>query len=163
MAATTAIPVWRWRPATEQFSQPFGPLAPGFVHVPFGDLDALEAAMDDDTAAVMFETIPATMGIVVPPEDFFAGVRQLCDQHGAVMIMDEVQTGLGRCGAVWGIDTYGVIPDILVTAKGLSGGIYPITATIYREPLDRFSVRTHSSTSPRSAAQRWAAMPHLKY
>ncbi len=120
------------------FSAPFGPLAPGFVQVPFGDLAALEAALDDETAAVLFETIPATMGIVVPPEDFFSGVRRLCDRHGAVMIIDEVQTGLGRCGAVWGIDTYGVVPDILVTAKGLSGGIYPITATIYREPLDPF-------------------------
>jgi acetylornithine/succinyldiaminopimelate/putrescine aminotransferase len=85
----------------------------------------------------MFETIPATMGIVVPPDDFFAGVRQLCDKLGAVMIIDEVQSGLGRCGEVWGIGTYEVIPDILVTAKGLSGGIYPITATIYRDPLDR--------------------------
>ena len=122
----------------EQYSQPFEPLPPGFVHVPFGNLDALEAAMDDETAAVIFETIPATMGIVLPPEDFFAGVRQLCDRHGAVMIIDEVQTGLGRCGDVWGINTYGVIPDILVTAKGLSGGIYPITATVYRDPLDRF-------------------------
>jgi acetylornithine/succinyldiaminopimelate/putrescine aminotransferase len=122
----------------EQYSQPFEPLPPGFVHVPFGNLDALEAAMDDETAAVIFETIPATMGIVLPPEDFFAGVRQLCDRFGAVMIMDEVQTGLGRCGDVWGINTYGVIPDILVTAKGLSGGIYPITATVYRDPLDRF-------------------------
>lgn len=120
------------------FSAPFGPLPPGFVQVPFGDLAALEAVMDDQTAAVLFETVPATMGIVVPPEGFFAGVRQLCDRHGTVMIIDEVQTGLGRCGAVWGIDTYNVIPDILVTAKGLSGGIYPITATIYREPLDAF-------------------------
>ena len=120
------------------FSAPFGPPAPGFAQVPFGDLAALEAAMDDGTAAVLFETIPATMGIVVPPDDFYAGVRRLCDRHGAVMISDEVQTGLGRSGAVWGIDTYGVIPDILVTAKGLSGGIYPITATIYREHLDPF-------------------------
>jgi len=77
------------------------------------------------------------MGIVVPPENYFAGVRQLCDRYGAVMIIDEVQTGLGRCGDIWGINTYGIIPDILVTAKGLSGGIYPITATIYREPLNR--------------------------
>jgi len=122
----------------EQYRKPFGPLPPGFEQVPFGDLAALEAAMDHDTAAVIFETIPATMGIVLPPEDFYAGVRQLCDRFGAVMIIDKVQTGLGRCGDVWGINTYGVIPDILVTAKGLSGGIYPITATIYRDPLDRF-------------------------
>ncbi|MDZ7295279.1 MAG: aminotransferase class III-fold pyridoxal phosphate-dependent enzyme, partial [candidate division KSB1 bacterium] len=92
----------------------------------------------EDTAAVLFETIPATLGIVIPPEDYFAGVRQLCDKHGALMIIDEVQTGLGRCGAMWGIDTYGVVPDILVTAKGLSGGIYPMSATIYREHLNPF-------------------------
>src|SRR3990172_5668422 len=122
----------------EQYRKPFEPLSPGFVQVPFGDLQALEAVMDEDTAAVIFETIPATLGIVIPPQDFFAGVRRLCDLHGVVMIQDEVQTGLGRCGAVWGIDTYGVIPDILVTGKGLSGGIYPITATLYREHLNPF-------------------------
>lgn len=121
----------------ELYRAPFGIQPPGFVQIPFGDLNALEATIDDDTAAVIFETIPATMGIVVPPANFFTGVRRLCDQHGAVMIIDEVQTGLGRCGEVWGIDTFGVMPDILVTAKGLSGGIYPITATIYREHLNR--------------------------
>jgi acetylornithine/succinyldiaminopimelate/putrescine aminotransferase len=121
-----------------QYRQPFEPLAPGFVQVPFGDLNALRAAMDDDTAAVIFETVPATLGIAVPPEDFFAGVRRLCDECGAVMIADEVQTGLGRCGEVWGINTYGVVPDILVTAKGLSGGIYPVSAIIYREFLNPF-------------------------
>ena len=120
------------------FSKPFEPLTPGFMQVPFGDLDALEAAMGEDTAAVIFETIPATYGISIPPEDYFAGVRNLCDQTGAVMIMDEVQTGLGRCGAIWCIDTYEVVPDIIVTGKGLSGGIYPITATLYREYLNPF-------------------------
>lgn len=122
----------------EQYRKPFGPLAPGFIQVPFGDLEALEAVLDQNTAAVIFETVPATMGIVIPPGDYFAGVRRLCDIHGVVMIQDEVQTGLGRCGAYWGIDTYGVIPDIIVTGKGLSGGIYPITATLYREHLNPF-------------------------
>ena len=120
----------------EQYRRPFGPAAPGFVQVPFGDLEALGAAMDEETAAVIFETIPATLGIVPPPEPFYAGVRRLCDERGALMIMDEVQSGLGRCGAIWAIDSYGVSPDILVTAKGLSGGIYPISATIYREGLN---------------------------
>ncbi len=122
----------------EQYRKPFEPLSPGFVQVPFGDLQALEAAIDEQTAAVIFETIPATLGIVVPPEGFFSGMRELCDRHGVVMIIDEVQSGLGRCGAVWGIDTYGVVPDIIVTAKGLSGGIYPMSATIYREHLNPF-------------------------
>ncbi len=121
-----------------QYRQPFEPLAPGFVQIPFGDLAALRAAMGADTAAVIFETVPATLGIAVPPEDFFAGVRRLCDESGAVMIMDEVQTGLGRCGEVWGVNTYGVVPDIIVTAKGLSGGIYPISAIIYRDSLNPF-------------------------
>jgi acetylornithine/succinyldiaminopimelate/putrescine aminotransferase len=122
----------------ESFRKPFGPLSPGFIQIPFGELDSLANTMGEDTAAVIFETIPATYGISIPPEDYFAGVRELCDQHGVVMISDEVQTGLGRCGAVWGIDTYEVVPDILVTGKGLSGGIYPITATIYREHLNPF-------------------------
>jgi putrescine aminotransferase len=121
-----------------QYRDPFGPFAPVFVQVPFGDLDALAEAIDDETAAVIFETIPATFGIAIPPENFFGGVRDLCDQASAVMIIDEVQTGLGRCGEIWGIDTYSVVPDILVTGKGLSGGIYPITATLYREPLNAF-------------------------
>jgi putrescine aminotransferase len=122
----------------EQYRKPFGPLSPGFVQVPFGDLQTLEAVLDEDTAAVIFETVPATLGIVIPPDDYFAGVRRLCDTHGVVMIQDEVQTGLGRCGVVWGIDAYGVVPDIIVTGKGLSGGIYPITATLYREHLNPF-------------------------
>ena len=120
------------------YRDPFGPRPAGFVQVPFGDLEALAAEMDDDTAAVIFETIPATLGIALPPPDFYAGVRALCDRHGAVMISDEVQTGLGRCGRLWGIETYDVIPDILVTGKGLSGGLYPITATLYREHLNPF-------------------------
>ena len=122
----------------ESYRKPFEPLSPGFTQVPFGELEALEVAMGEDTAAVIFETIPATLGIAIPPEDYFAGARRLCDRWGAIMIIDEVQTGLGRCGQVWGIDTYGVTPDILVTGKGLSGGIYPITATLYSDRLDAF-------------------------
>lgn len=122
----------------EAYRKPFGPLAPGFIQVPFGDIQALQQAISQETAAVIFETIPATFGIAIPPDDYYSNVRQLCDQHSVVMIIDEVQNGLGRCGAVWGIDLYNVVPDILVTGKGLSGGIYPITATIYREHLNPF-------------------------
>jgi putrescine aminotransferase len=120
----------------EQYRKPFGPLSPGFVQVPFNNLPALEAAMNDQTAAVIFETIPATLGMPMPPQDFYGGVRRLCDRYGSVMISDEVQSGLGRCGATWGIDTYGVVPDVIVAGKGLGGGIYPMSATIYREHLN---------------------------
>ena len=122
----------------EEYSAPFAPLPPGFAQIPFGDLNALQDALDDDTAAVLFETIPATMGIVVPPENFYREARALCDRAGALMIADEVQSGLGRCGEIWAINTFGAIPDILVTAKGLSGGIYPMTATLYSDRLDAF-------------------------
>jgi acetylornithine/succinyldiaminopimelate/putrescine aminotransferase len=122
----------------EQYSKPFEPLVPGYTQVPFGDLEALDRAVDESTACVLFETIPATLGIVLPPEDFYAGVRALCDKRGALMICDEVQTGLGRCGSYWGIDSYGVVPDIMVSAKGLSGGMYPVSAVLYSDRLNSF-------------------------
>jgi len=147
-----------------KYSAPFEPLPTGFTQVTFGDLDALEEAMGEETGAVIFETIPATLGIAVPPEDYFAGVRELCDRYEALMIIDEVQTGLGRCGEVWGIDTYGIVPDILVTAKGLSGGIYPITATIYDDRLNAFFDENpfiHVSTFGGSEVGCYAAMEVL--
>jgi putrescine aminotransferase len=124
--------------ATEGFSEKFGPLAPGFRRVPFGDADALEAAVDDDTAAVIMETIPATAGFVFPPDDFYPRMRDICDRHGAVMILDEVQAGLSRTGRLWAVQEWGVVPDVIVLGKGMSGGIYPIAATCYRPFLQAF-------------------------
>lgn len=123
---------------SEQFQAPFRPLMPGFKDVPFGDIGALEEALDERTAAVIFETIPATAGILIPPPDYFPRVRELCDEWGALMIMDEIQAGLGRTGRMWAIEEYGVVPDMIVLGKGLSGGIYPITVTCYREKLESF-------------------------
>jgi len=122
----------------EEFKKYFGPLAPGFVQVPFGDIKALEDEIDSSTAAVIFETIPATFGIKIPPPEFFPAVRELCDRVGAIMIMDEVQAGLGRTGWLWAIEEYGVVPDIMVLAKGLSGAVYPMSATCFRPFLNRF-------------------------
>jgi len=122
----------------DDFKKYFGPLAPGFVQVPFGDLKALEKEMDETTAAVIFETIPATYGIKIPPPEFFPGVRKLCDKVGAVMIIDEVQAGLGRTGRLWAIEEYNVVPDIMVLGKGLSGAIYPMSATCFRPFLNQF-------------------------
>lgn len=122
----------------DQFKRHFEPLVPGFEPVPFGDAGALEEAMDENVGAVIFETIPATAGIIIPPGDFFPRVRELCDRHGALLIVDEVQAGLGRTGRMWAIEEWGVVPDIIVSGKGLSGGAYPLSAAIYREPLDAF-------------------------
>nr|HID14893.1 aspartate aminotransferase family protein [Anaerolineae bacterium] len=120
------------------FRSKFGPLPPGFLKVPFGDADALEQAVDEETAAVLIETIPATAGILIPPDDYFPRVREICDRTGAVLILDEVQAGLGRTGRMWAIEEWGVVPDILVIGKGLSGGVYPMSATCHRPHLDRF-------------------------
>jgi putrescine aminotransferase len=107
-----------------------------FIQVPFADIDALSDAIDDDTAAVIFETIPATFGISIPSPEFFREVRQLCDQHEILMIIDEVQTGLGRTGKLWAIEHFEVVPDMIVIGKGLSGGIFPITATCFKPKYD---------------------------
>jgi acetylornithine/succinyldiaminopimelate/putrescine aminotransferase len=116
----------------EKYRAPFGPLSPGFVQIPFDDVAALENVLDGETAAVLFETVPATCGMPVPDRDFFPRVREACDQHGALLIIDEVQTGLGRTGKLWGIEHFGVVPDIVVIGKGLSGGLYPMSATCFR-------------------------------
>lgn len=117
----------------DKYKAPFGPMSPGFVQVPFNDIEALKKEITEETAAVIFETIPATLGISIPDDDFFQNVRELCDQYNIVFIIDEVQTGLGRTGKLWGIEHYNVVPDIMVIGKGLSGGIYPMSATIFKE------------------------------
>ena len=113
-----------------QFRDPFGPNLPGFAQVPFNDLSAMENAIDDDTAAVILEAIPATLGMPIPAPGYFSAVRKLCDERGALLLVDEVQTGLGRTGRWWGVQHEEVTPDAIITGKGLSGGIYPITATL---------------------------------
>ena len=105
-----------------------------FIHVPFNDLDAMEQALcGRDVAAAILETIPATYGFPMPKDGYLPGVRALCTKYDALYVADEVQTGLMRTGQMWGWQTYGVQPDIMVTAKGLSGGLYPICACLVNE------------------------------
>ncbi len=105
-----------------------------FPHVPFNDLDAMEQALRGrDVAAVIMETIPATYGFPLPEPGYLEGVKALCERYGSLYIADEVQTGLMRTGELWAITKHGITPDILVTGKGLSGGIYPITAVLATE------------------------------
>ena len=102
-----------------------------FPHVEFNDLGAMaDALRGDDVAAVIMETIPATYGFPMPAPGYLAAVKRLCEDHGTLYIADEVQTGLGRTGELWAITKHHVEPDILVTGKGLSGGVYPITAVL---------------------------------
>ena len=110
------------------------PDADEFRQVPFNDLAAMEEALrGEDVACVIMETIPATYGFPMPEPEYLQGVKALCERYGALYIADEVQTGLMRTGTLWGIDGYGVTPDLLVTGKGLSGGIYPIAAVLVSE------------------------------
>ena len=105
-----------------------------FVQVPFNDLAAMEEAIAaGDAACVIMETIPATYGFPLPKDGYLQAIKTACEKVGTLYIADEVQTGLMRCGEMWGIETYGVVPDILVTGKGLSGGIYPIAAVVVSE------------------------------
>jgi acetylornithine/succinyldiaminopimelate/putrescine aminotransferase len=105
-----------------------------FTHVPFNDLAAMEQALaPGDAAAVIMETIPATYGFPLPEPGYLEAVKELCESHGTVYIADEVQTGLMRTGEMWGISKHGIEPDILVTGKGLSGGMYPIAAVLVSE------------------------------
>lgn len=102
-----------------------------FVHVPFNDLDAMEREiMKGDAACVIMETVPATYGFPMPQDGYLQAIKQMCEKTGTLYVADEVQTGLMRCGRMWGVETYGIQPDILVTGKGLSGGIYPIAAVV---------------------------------
>ena len=105
-----------------------------FSQVPFNDIDAMEAALKgNDVAAVIMETIPATYGFPMPKEGYLQACRDLCTKHDTMYIADEVQTGLMRTGSMWGWQAYGIQPDIMVTAKGLSGGLYPISSALVNE------------------------------
>jgi putrescine aminotransferase len=120
----------------EKYRLPFGPPAPGFEQVRFGDLAEMDRALSGQTAAVLLETVPATLGMVVPCAEYLRGVRRLCEARGALFILDEVQAGLGRSGTLWAFEHFDVVPDLLVLGKGLSGGIYPISATVLRRDLE---------------------------
>ena len=108
------------------FRKPFEPLLQNFTHVEFGNIEALEAAIDTETAAFILEPIQGEGGIIVPPDGYLTAVRALCDKYGVLMIADEVQTGIGRTGKWFGVDHEGVTPDIMALAKALGGGIMPI-------------------------------------
>ena len=122
------------------FRQPFEPLMPEFAQVPFGDIDALEGVVDGQTAAVLLEPIQGEGGIVVPPTGYLQGARALCDRTGALLILDEIQTGLGRTGRWWASEHFGVVPDVMTTAKSLGGSLVSIAATLFSEELREFLI-----------------------
>jgi ornithine--oxo-acid transaminase len=125
----------------------FGPFTPGFHSVPFGDLAAVERAITPDTVAVLMEPIQGEAGIIVPPAGFLAGLRRLCDAHNMLMILDEVQSGLGRTGAWFAFEHENARPDGLILGKALGGGMLPVSAFVSTyEVMDVFTPGSHGST-----------------
>ena len=129
-----------------KYSDGFGPNITGMTHVPFNDLDALKAAISDKTCAVVLEPIQGEGGVLPAEQAYLQGARELCDQHNALLVFDEVQTGMGRTGELFAYMHYGVTPDILTSAKSLGGG-FPIAAMLTTEALAKhLVVGTHGTT-----------------
>ena len=144
------------------YKDAFGPFTPGFKVVPFGDLEAVRAAINPNTAAVMLEPIQGENGVIVPPEGYLRGVADLCKQNQVLFIADEIQTGLGRTGKLFASEYEGVRPDITIIGKALSGGMLPVSAVLADEPiLGLYQPSEHGSTfggSPLACAVGIAAL-----
>jgi ornithine--oxo-acid transaminase len=125
----------------------FGPYTPGFVTVPFGDAEALAAAIDDDTVGVLVEPIQGEAGVIIPPDGFLREVRRLCTEHDVLMLADEIQSGLGRTGTTFACDHEDVVPDAWILGKALGGGILPVSAVVASTALmSVFHPGEHGST-----------------
>ncbi|HXH84909.1 MAG TPA: acetylornithine transaminase [Candidatus Tectomicrobia bacterium] len=130
----------------DKYQHGFEPLVPGFKHVPYNDLRAMERAIDSRTAAILVEPIQGEGGVYVPDDDYLPGLRKLCDESGALLIVDEVQTGVGRTGRLWAYEHAGVEPDIMTLAKALANGV-PIGAMLCRADVAAvLTPGTHAST-----------------
>jgi acetylornithine/N-succinyldiaminopimelate aminotransferase len=130
----------------EKFQKGFEPLRPGFSHVPFNDMDALTKAVTGNTCAVLLEPIQGEGGVRIPDQDYLKQVRELCNEHNLLLILDEVQTGMGRTGKLFAYEHYGIVPDIMTLAKGLGGGV-PIGAMLATEGVAAaFQPGNHAST-----------------
>jgi ornithine--oxo-acid transaminase len=130
-----------------QYKDGFEPYTPGFVTIPYGDANALRAAITPNTAAFLFEPIQGEGGVVVPPPGYLRAVRDICAEHNVLMLADEIQTGLGRTGRLFACDHEGVKPDVMILGKALSGGAYPVSVVLAsREVLGVFKPGDHGST-----------------
>jgi ornithine--oxo-acid transaminase len=130
-----------------QYKCGFGPFPTGFKQVPFGDAAAVGAAITERTVAILVEPVQGEAGIVVPPEGYLRALRELCDEHGILLMCDEIQSGLGRTGKLFAFEHEGIRPDVCIVGKALSGGFYPVSAVLAsREVLGVFTPGDHGST-----------------
>ncbi len=129
-----------------KYQQGFEPLVPGFKYVPYNDIEAIAAAITPNTCAILLEPIQGEGGVIVPAQDYLLKVKQLCEQHGLLLILDEVQTGIGRTGKPFAYEHFGIEPDIFTIAKGLGGGV-PIGAMLAKDEVAAaFQPGDHAST-----------------
>ena len=149
-----------------QYREGFGPYTPGFVIVPYGDLAAMEAAVNSKTIGVMLEPAQGEAGVIVPPAGYLKGIRALCDKHNLMMILDEIQTGFARTGKMFCFEYEGIRPDVLAVGKALGGGVYPVSAMLSdEEVMAVFKPGDHGSTfggNPLAAAVGKAALEVLE-
>jgi LysW-gamma-L-lysine/LysW-L-ornithine aminotransferase len=148
-----------WEP---RYREPFMPLVPGFDHVPYNQIEPMEEAVNEETAAVLLEVVQGEGGVHLADGDYLLSVRDLCDRTGALLIIDEVQTGFGRTGKLFAIEHYGLRPDLLCLAKGIAGGV-PMAATLICERVQNISSGMHGSTFGGNALAAAAATAALDY
>jgi predicted acetylornithine/succinylornithine family transaminase len=157
LAAVTAT-------GTEKYKAPYAPLTPGFVNVPFNDVEAIKAATTDRTCAVLLEPIQGEGGVNIPDDDYLKQVRAWCDAQRLLLILDEVQTGVGRTGTLWAYEQFGIEPDVMTLAKGLAGGV-PIGAILAKERVAAtFQPGDHGSTfggNPLATAAGYAVLKYV--
>ena len=144
------------------YQELFRPIPPGYRHVSFGDLEELKGSITDRTVAVMIEPVQAEGGVNIPPDGYLENVREFCDQEGLLLIFDEVQTGMGRLGTLFGYQSFGVEPDIMTLAKGLGGGV-PIGAFMAKDDACAFEPGDHGSTFGGNALTCAAGYASTKY
>ncbi|NIM01716.1 MAG: ornithine--oxo-acid transaminase [Acidobacteria bacterium] len=149
-----------------QYKDGFGPFTPGFTLLPYGDLDAVREAMNPNVVGVLIEPIQGESGIIIPPEGYLAGIAELCREHNALLMTDEIQSGLGRTGKLFAFEHEGVRPDVVIIGKALAGGFYPVSAILADdEVMGVFHPGDHGSTfggNPLGCAVARAALRVLR-
>lgn len=155
LAAVTAT-------GTEKYRAPYTPLPEGFTHVPFNDVEALKRATTDKTVAILLEPVQGEGGVNVPADDYLRRVRRWCDEQSILLILDEVQTGIGRLGTLFGYQLYGVEPDVMTLAKGMGSGV-PIGALLAKEHCSVFGPGDHGTTFGGNPLMTQAAYAVCKY
>jgi ornithine--oxo-acid transaminase len=149
----------------DQYKDGFGPFTPGFRVLPYGDAAAVEAAMHPEVAAVLVEPIQGEAGIIIPPAGYLARLREITERHGALLVLDEIQSGLGRTGKLFAYEHEGIRPDVVIVGKALAGGLYPVSGILADEPvMGVLHPGDHGSTfggNPAAAAVGRAALAVL--